>query len=198
MVNIILFTYLSFYWFLNNNEDGGGAIYGEVGIGNEFLVKGCSFILCNVTNGAGGGILCNLLKNGKFIVESSDDNITKFESCRAFGGRFGGGICVYINDNIVDLKFGKGIIFNFCESGKGKNIFIQSDNNLNKFVNKQIFEYDYSNSLVEFGFELVGLEKSTRTFFELREFLCPLQKYNKSRFYFTLFSFIYIIIIIIF
>jgi hypothetical protein len=121
-----------------------------------------------------------VLNNGSgLIIESSGSNNTVFENCSS-SNDFGGGIYIQMNET-VNLKFGKGLKFISCSAkSAGENMFIFGKKYYD-YVNEKVFEYDYYESLPHNNNELLGFD-GVGDIHHLREFLCPLQKYDKNCF----------------
>jgi hypothetical protein len=142
--------------------------------------------------GYGGAVYCWLESNAKVHFLSSNKVNTKFEKCSVKNGNYGGGICINFVSNTNDLKFQKGLSFTGCSAGSGKNIMLIGSD-VKAVVNNNMFEYDYSGSLVKGRWDLAALDKKlSKSPIELRIFLCPLQKYNEKGFiYFIFFIFLF-------
>jgi hypothetical protein len=183
--------------YLNNGN--GSAINGIIGNGVELIINKCEFILCeskgNDNNfGCGGAINIILSGNGKFNISGDESSPTKFDRCSVPSSTveslgYGGGICLYIEDDGSDFSFNGKIEFINCKATHGKNIYINSKT-LTNSITSTTFNYNYS--LIS-GEELIGNDnRDLSSDIQLKKFLCPLYTFSES-FFLIFYLFIYLI-----
>jgi hypothetical protein len=131
----------------------GGAIYGEILGGQVLEITNSTFSSCCATSerSKGGGIYVEVGSGGLFNVSGGKDNdYGSFRSCSAGkindegdGDGYGGAIYIVLEDILSNYIFGEKITFTLNKGLAGKNIFMNTKNNLKllSVVNRDKFNY---------------------------------------------------------